>query len=58
MKVKIHKTLCRLDRNEIEESINELTEIVSNAKYLCHKCARVSKKKKHLCKPVKLESQK
>lgn len=56
--MKIHKTLCRLDRDETEEKISDIMEIVSGAKYMCRRCARASKKKKYLCKPVRLESKK
>ena len=52
--MKIRKTLCRLDRDEIANHIADLAEMVSNAKYICRKCARVSPKKKYLCKPTKL----
>lgn len=54
--MKIRKTLCGLSRKEIEDNLDSLGELVSNAKYICRRCARVSGKKKHLCKPVKLES--
>lgn len=56
--MKIRKTLCCLGRDEIEDHIDDLIEIVSKAKYICRKCARVSSKKKHLCKPMKLEAKK
>ena len=54
--MKIRGTLCRLDRNEIEDNIDDIAEMVSKAKHICRKCARVSRKKKYLCKPVRLES--
>jgi hypothetical protein len=48
-----HK-LCQLDKKEIEENLAAIAEGVSKPKYICQKCARVSKKKKNLCKPKKL----
>ncbi len=54
----IRGTLCCLNRNSIEDNIDEVAEIVSNAKYVCRKCGRASRKKKYLCKPVKLASKK
>lgn len=55
-KMKIRKTLCGVGRNEIEDNIDDLAKIVSKARYICTRCARASKKKKYLCKPMKLES--
>lgn len=46
--------LCDLNRKEIECNLRDLEELVSKAKYICLRCARVSEKKKHLCKPAKL----
>jgi hypothetical protein len=48
-----HK-LCNLDKKEIEENLPAIVDAVSKPKYICQKCARVSKKKKNLCKPKKL----
>lgn len=56
--MKIDKTLCCLDKDKIEKHMDDIVEIVSAAKYICRKCARVSKKKKYLCKPAKLEAKK
>jgi hypothetical protein len=53
--MKISKTLCRLSKKQVEMHLDELAEMAKDARYLCRKCARVSVKKKHLCKPVKLE---
>lgn len=52
------KTLCSLDRDEIENNIDDIAKIVSNAKYICRRCARASNKKRHLCKPIRLEPKK
>jgi hypothetical protein len=49
---------CQLGKEEIEENIAAIVELVSKPKYICQRCARVSKKKKNLCKPKKLPSRK
>ena len=46
--MKIRKTLCSLDKDEIEDNIDEIAKIVSGARYICRKCARVARKKKYL----------
>ena len=33
----------------------EFVKIVKKGKYLCNKCGHVAKKKKNLCKPVKMK---
>ncbi len=48
--------LCNLDKKEIEENLPAIAEIVAKPKYICQRCARVSKKKRNLCKPKKLPS--
>jgi len=52
---KIKKTLCKLDKHDMEESMDTLVKLVAEPHYLCGKCARVAKKKKYLCKPVKIK---
>jgi hypothetical protein len=56
--MKLRKTLCSLGRKQIEENIGDLSEIICNPKFICCKCARVSNKKKYLCKPSKLKQKK
>jgi hypothetical protein len=36
------------------KNIKNLVKDVIKPRYYCEKCARVSKKKEHLCKPVKI----
>ena len=55
LQMKIPETLCCLDKDEIEDNLHDIAEVVTNAKYICRKCARVARKKKHLCKPKKLQ---
>jgi hypothetical protein len=54
--MKIDHKLSRLGKKKIEENIAAIAEVVSKPKYICQKCARVSKKKKNLCTPKKLPS--
>lgn len=48
------KTLCDLNKKEIEKRLPEVAELVSGAKYMCRKCARSASKKNLLCSPVKI----
>ena len=52
--MKIKKSLCDLTKKEIKEFEKELKSIVTNPKYMCEKCVRVSSEKKLLCKPQKI----
>jgi len=55
---KLKKTLCKLDKHDIEDNMGNIETLVSEPKYLCLKCARVSTKKKYLCSPIKIKSSK
>ncbi len=56
--MKLDHKLCQLGKKEIDDNFAAIVETVSKPKYICEKCARVSKKKKNLCKPKKLPSRK
>ena len=49
-----YKTLCDLDKKEIEKKLNEILKIVMNPSFICRKCARVAQQKEYLCKPQKI----
>jgi len=49
------KTLCEWEKKEIEKKPAQLVKIISNAKYLCKKCARSANDKNVLCKPKKFK---
>ena len=49
------KNLCDWDRLEIERNASELIAVVQSPKYICRKCARVSKDTGMLCKPIKMK---
>lgn len=51
---KITKPLCRWDKDDIKDHIKQLRKIVAEPRYVCRKCARVSKKEEYLCKPEEL----
>lgn len=48
------KSLCQLKSREIEKNLREIMREVTKPKYVCEKCARAAREKKHLCKPVKI----
>ena len=43
------KKLCGLKKDDIEKHSKKIIKIVSKPKFICEKCARVSKDEKHLC---------
>jgi hypothetical protein len=52
---KIKKTLCKLDKHDMEERMDTIMKLVAEPHYFCCKCARVATEKKYLCKPVKIK---
>ena len=44
------KTLCDWTKEDIHKNYEKLYKIVSNPKFICTKCARVSGSEKYLCK--------
>ncbi len=46
---KIQK-LCNIKKNNYSILENEIIKIVKSAHFICKKCLRVAKEKKHLCK--------
>ena len=55
-KRKIKTTLCKLDKQDMEDSMDDIVSLVAKPKYMCRKCARVAIKKKYLCEPIKIKS--
>ena len=53
---KIKKNLCKLDKHDIEERMDDIVSLVSKPKFICSKCARVAINKKYLCQPIKIKS--
>ena len=52
------KKLCGLKKDDIKIVMKKLVKIVSKPKFICEKCARVSKEETHLCHPITLKQQK
>jgi hypothetical protein len=51
---RINKTLCKVSKEGIKGDFVQLIEIVKKPKFICEKCARVSKRKKYLCHPIRI----
>lgn len=50
------KSFCKWDKSDIKKNIQAIYELTASPKYLCEKCARVSKLKSNVCKPHKFET--
>ncbi len=48
------KTLCKLIKN-LDDRFEDYAARVKGAQFVCAKCGRAAAKKKHLCKPKKIE---
>jgi hypothetical protein len=48
------KTRCEISFSAIEKNSEEFIKLVSEPKFVCKKCCRVSADKKYLCKAKKL----
>ena len=46
----VSKSLCKMNRKQVAENIDELCGSVSSAKYICRSCSRVANEKDRLCK--------
>lgn len=45
------KSICKWDKDEIEDDLKKLKDMVTPPKFICLKCGRVAKKSDYLCKP-------
>ena len=52
------KTLCDLDKKDIEKKFSDVVKLVDKPKYVCRKCARAANEKDLVCKPVKIPGSK
>ena len=50
------KTLCDLDKKELEKRLPEIMRMVDRPRYICRKCARAANDKDRLCRPRKIKS--
>ncbi|MFW7524751.1 hypothetical protein ACODM8_11465 [Vibrio ostreicida] len=46
------KRLCKLNRHQIAEDLNDIHRLVAAPSFVCRSCARSSAKKASLCKPT------
>ncbi len=47
------KSFCKWGKDDLKKNLDAIYSLVANPKYICEKCARVSKLKANLCKPYK-----
>ena len=47
----IKKSFCDFSKEELKQHKEGIITLISNPKYYCKKCVRVSSKKDFLCKP-------
>ena len=50
------KTLCELDKKNIEKHIKKILKSGHPPKYFCGKCARITDAKKQVCHPEEIIS--
>jgi hypothetical protein len=48
------KTLCDLDKKEIEKQLPAIMALVNRPAYICKKCARAANQKELVCKPARI----
>jgi hypothetical protein len=51
---KVKGSLCKLKRGEVAKYFPEIKDVVEKPKFICENCARVSSRKKYLCRPIRL----
>ena len=49
------KALCKLSKSETSDVLVRLATEARESRFICKKCARLSKHKKELCKPLSRE---
>jgi hypothetical protein len=49
-------TLCKIKKRGLSKEAALIYKVVHDAEYICEKCLRSARKKKHLCQPVALKS--
>ena len=52
------KTLCDMDKNEIEKKLERIKKMVNKPRFVCRKCARAANEEEYVCKPVPIEPSK
>lgn len=49
-----NKKLCKWKKDKLKKDLEDYAPLVEKAKYVCENCGRAARKKKSVCKPVKL----
>jgi hypothetical protein len=49
------KALCKLNKSETSAALLRLAKESHQTRFICKKCARLSKHKKELCKPITID---
>jgi rubrerythrin len=49
------KRLCKWKKSDYKDRLDELRQLVNDAKYVCKRCGRAANDKKALCDPAKIE---
>ena len=49
------KSFCKWEKSDIKKNIEKIYALTADPKYVCEKCARVSRLKGNVCKPHKFE---
>lgn len=49
------KTLCKVDKQDIRDHLDEVAREVLSARFVCRKCGRAASKKRLLCKPTAID---
>ena len=52
------KTLCELEKKDLEKNLVEIAKLVNKPKYICGRCARAANDKDLVCKPAKIPHEK
>jgi hypothetical protein len=48
-------TFCQLSKQMLKKEIGTYLELVSDPRFICRKCFRISNKKQNLCRPKKIK---
>jgi len=48
------KSLCKLNKDDISNHLNEISELIKEPEFICTKCARAASTENMLCKPVRI----
>ena len=49
-----NKSLCKLDKDDSKNHLDEIKELIREPRFICVKCARSAFSDKMVCKPAEL----